>query len=107
MKFNLVNKSDLIFFPKLLTLIYFFRLSEKSFKIIKDNKEEDVIIAHIVGQLNNDLYAVPIKRREQKSLEDIHSLLEERVDETNLPPGWEKHEGIIIGYIPRPIDFTG
>lgn len=37
-------------------------------------------IPHIPGSLNNDLYAVPVKRRS-------HAL------ESDLPPGWEKHEG--------------
>lgn len=41
----------------------------------------EVEIPHI--KENNDLYAVPVKRRQDSE--------EERRDE-NLPPGWEKHE---------------
>lgn len=60
---------------------------------MKDNRDEHITVPHIPGQLNNDLYAVPVKRRQQKSSEDIDSSGKERSDETNLPPGWEKHEG--------------
>ena len=65
---------------------------------IRDNREEDeddMTIPHIAGQLNNDLYAIPVKRRQQKSLDDIETISpdKERSDESDLPPGWEKHEG--------------
>lgn len=60
-------------------------------------------IPHIAGQLNNDLYALPVKRRQQqqlqqKSLDDIDTISpdKERSDESDLPPGWEKHEGTFI-----------
>lgn len=64
-------------------------------------------IPHIAGQLNNDLYALPVKRRQQqqqqqqqKSLDEIDTISpdKERNDESDLPPGWEKHEGTI--YLP-------
>ncbi|KAK9693438.1 Phosphotyrosine interaction domain (PTB/PID) [Popillia japonica] len=78
-------------------------LCEKSEKTvttnIKDNREEEMSIPHIAGQLNNDLYALPVKRRQQqqlqqKSLDDIDTISpdKERSDESDLPPGWEKHE---------------
>ncbi|GJQ83101.1 hypothetical protein Trydic_g20112 [Trypoxylus dichotomus] len=76
-------------------------LCEKSGKTaaatIKDNREEEMSIPHIAGQLNNDLYALPVKRRQQqqqKSLDDIDTISpdKERSDESDLPPGWEKHE---------------
>ncbi|XP_049836125.1 protein Fe65 homolog [Schistocerca gregaria] len=45
----------------------------------RDSNGEKPEIPHVAGSLNNDLYAVPVKRRP-------HSL------ENDLPPGWEKHE---------------
>lgn len=67
-------------------------------KNIKDNRDEEeemMGIPHIAGELNNDLYAIPVKRRTQKSPDEIEvaSPDKERSDETDLPPGWEKHEG--------------
>lgn len=91
-----------------LTKVLFFlsscSLCEKSEKTatIKDNREEEMSIPHIAGQLNNDLYALPVKRRQQqqqqKSLDDIDTISpdKERSDESDLPPGWEKHEGTFI-----------
>lgn len=69
-------------------------ICEKTAKNNKDNRDEDIGIPHIVGQLNNDLYAIPVKRKTQKSPEEIESIFpdKERSDETDLPPGWEKHE---------------
>ncbi|KAB0798918.1 hypothetical protein PPYR_06798 [Photinus pyralis] len=69
-------------------------ICEKTAKNNKDNRDEDIGIPHIVGQLNNDLYAIPVKRKAQKSPEEIESIFpdKERSDETDLPPGWEKHE---------------
>ncbi|XP_017771885.1 PREDICTED: uncharacterized protein LOC108559207 isoform X2 [Nicrophorus vespilloides] len=69
---------------------------EKSIKHIKDNRDNDdnADIPHIPGELNNDLYAIPVKRRQKSSSQDIVSSSpdKERSDETDLPPGWEKHE---------------
>lgn len=73
-------------------------LCEKSLKSATCNKDnrETLSVPHIAGQLNNDLYAVPVKRRPQrKSPEDTELASpedKERCDETDLPPGWEKHE---------------
>ncbi|XP_065158070.1 protein Fe65 homolog [Atheta coriaria] len=72
-------------------------ICEKSVKNIKDNRDEEeemMGIPHIAGELNNDLYAIPVKRRTQKSPDEIEvaSPDKERSDETDLPPGWEKHE---------------
>lgn len=52
------------------------------------NKQKDLSninkeIQHIQGDLNNDLYAVPMKS-------NSHAYSDE------LPAGWEKHEGIKI-----------
>lgn len=44
-----------------------------------EQRRDGLEIPHIPGSLNNDLYAVPVKRRS-------HAL------ESDLPPGWEKHE---------------
>lgn len=61
----------------------------------KDNREEDMGVPHIAGQLNNDLYAIPVKRRSPKNTDEIDSISpdKERYDYNDLPPGWEKHEG--------------
>ncbi|XP_071056763.1 protein Fe65 homolog isoform X2 [Onthophagus taurus] len=62
----------------------------------KDNRDDDSNVPHIVGQLNNDLYAIPVKRRQQqKSFDEIDTLSssdKERCDDSDLPQGWEKHE---------------
>lgn len=52
-------------------------------------------VPHIAGQLNNDLYAVPVKRRSPKNTDEIDGISpdKERCDDNDLPPGWEKHEG--------------
>lgn len=75
-----------------LLLVFVFSLCEKN---NKDNREDDIEVRHIVGQLNNDLYAIPVKRRSQKSPDEVDSPSpeKERSDESDLPPGWEKHEG--------------
>ncbi|CAH0560243.1 unnamed protein product [Brassicogethes aeneus] len=54
-------------------------------------KDEDGV-PHIVGHINNDLYAIPIKKS-QKSPENLklHSP-EKEWNSCDLPPGWEKHE---------------
>ncbi|XP_064214714.1 protein Fe65 homolog isoform X3 [Tribolium castaneum] len=67
-------------------------ISEKTAKNNKDNQEKGV--PHIPGQLNNDLYAVPVKKKNQKCAEEIeiYSPDKESADDTDLPPGWEKHE---------------
>jgi amyloid beta (A4) precursor protein-binding family B protein 2 (Fe65-like) len=68
-------------------------ISEKTAKNNKDNQQEKVV-PHIPGQLNNDLYAVPVKKKNQKCPEEIeiYSPDKESADDTDLPPGWEKHE---------------
>jgi hypothetical protein len=72
----------------------YFSISEKTAKNNKDNQQEKVV-PHIPGQLNNDLYAVPVKKKNQKCPEEIeiYSPDKESADDTDLPPGWEKHEG--------------
>lgn len=58
-------------------------------------------IQHIVGNITNDLYALPMK----KCLKKIHNQadklsIEKEWDMQNeLPPGWEKHEGNILDII--------
>ncbi|XP_066999304.1 protein Fe65 homolog isoform X2 [Anabrus simplex] len=57
-------------------------------------------VPHVPGQLNNDLYAVPVKRRPPHSSpsgsdspkHSSSSPDRETSDEESLPPGWEKHE---------------
>lgn len=46
-------------------------------------------VPHIQGQLNEDLYAVPVKRTTSPSPAT------DTPDKDQLPPGWEKHEGKI------------
>lgn len=46
----------------------------------KDTSNINLDIQHIQGDLNNDLYAVPMKNSSQECTNE-------------LPPGWEKHEG--------------
>ncbi|XP_065346910.1 protein Fe65 homolog isoform X1 [Cloeon dipterum] len=75
-------------------------ISEKSMDL--SSPEEQGEIPHLPGQLNADeLYAVPVKRRERnwknidEPAEQKQPLLnpddEDETEET-LPPGWEKHE---------------
>ena len=68
---------------------------------------DDGTVPHIAGQLNNDLYAVPVKRRPPQQQTSVspsgsnspkHSVGspssgDQSSDNENLPPGWEKHEG--------------
>nr|XP_023021128.1 protein Fe65 homolog isoform X3 [Leptinotarsa decemlineata] len=57
--------------------------------------KEDNGIKHIVGNVTNDLYAVPMKKCSPKSHDDLDKLNspEKEWDSQNeLPPGWEKHE---------------
>lgn len=59
-------------------------------------------IPHIPGQLNNDLYAVAVKRRSQPAAFSLDaSSLTPSPDspsaKENLPPGWERHEGKVAG----------
>lgn len=84
----------------------------------KSEKTQEEEIKHIAGTLNaDDLYAVPNKKKQQQvgevvpddeeedeeekgKQEDIEAI--EDKDKTNdLPPGWEKHEG--IRRLPLPI----
>lgn len=56
------------------------------------------LIPHIVGGLNNDLYAIPVKKFSKTSPpEKCNEILspdqEWDRDKMILPPGWEKHEG--------------
>lgn len=66
-------------------------------KLNSDNCQDTIdCVPHIAGQLNNDLYAIPVKRRTQKSPDDQTDSTsdKERSDDDDLPPGWEKHEGM-------------
>ncbi|CAG9828007.1 unnamed protein product [Diabrotica balteata] len=61
----------------------------------KMTKEDENGIQHIVGNITNDLYAVPM-RKCQKNIDqiDTNNSPEKEWDSQNeLPPGWEKHEG--------------
>jgi hypothetical protein len=63
----------------------------------------DSSVPHIAGHLNNDLYAVPVKRRPPQQQSSVSpnggdspkhsSESPDSSDLENLPPGWEKHEG--------------
>lgn len=83
----------------LIIFLFYSSICEKTGKLNGDNRDSTDIecVPHIAGQLNNDLYAVPVKRRPQKSPEDrVDSAStpdKERSDDDDLPPGWEKHEG--------------
>ncbi|CAG9819585.1 unnamed protein product [Phaedon cochleariae] len=58
-------------------------------------KEDDNGIPHIVGNITNDLYAVPMKKFSPKSPQQIDksdSPEKEWNSQNELPPGWEKHE---------------
>ncbi|XP_050508540.1 protein Fe65 homolog isoform X2 [Diabrotica virgifera virgifera] len=60
----------------------------------KMTKEDENGIQHIVGNITNDLYAVPM-RKCQKNIDqiDTNNSPEKEWDSQNeLPPGWEKHE---------------
>jgi len=46
----------------------------------KDTSNINLDIQHIQGDLNNDLYAVPMKNNSHECTDE-------------LPTGWEKHEG--------------
>lgn len=50
-------------------------------------------IPHVIGQLNSDIYAVPVKRRSPSSPKKLSPPSSPCQDE-NLPAGWEKHEGM-------------
>ncbi|GAB6031126.1 hypothetical protein CHUAL_007934 [Chamberlinius hualienensis] len=63
----------------------------------EDEEVENPVIPHIQGQLNNDLYAVLVKKNKQSSSSSIAS--SNKTDEKEiisspekLPHGWEKHE---------------
>lgn len=79
----------------------------------KEEKTEEEI-KHIAGTLNaEDLYALPNKRKndigeiapeddvnddeddEKEKQEDIEGI-EDKDETKDLPPGWEKHEGLSI-----------
>ncbi|CAG2066752.1 unnamed protein product, partial [Timema podura] len=51
-------------------------------------------VPHVAGQLNNDLYAVPVKRRSQPPVvvADLTAQSPDTDTESGLPSGWEKHE---------------
>lgn len=49
-------------------------------------------VPHIQGHLNEDLYAVPVKRTTSPCPAT------DTPDKDQLPPGWEKHEGKICNF---------
>lgn len=63
----------------------------------KNNADNQDTISHIPGHLNNDLYAIPMKKKHQKCPEEIEIYSPDKEcsssDDSDLPPGWEKHEG--------------
>jgi hypothetical protein len=77
-------------------------VSEKSMELSSPEEQTTLEIPHLPGQINADeLYAVPVKRRERPWKADLSAeqkpLLgapedEDETEET-LPQGWEKHEG--------------
>lgn len=60
--------------------------------------QNEDLIPHIVGDINNDLYAIPVKKFSKTSPpEKCNEIISpdqewDRVKDV-LPPGWEKHEG--------------
>lgn len=49
---------------------------------------------------NEDIYAVPVKRRNEPSTEKLSEVSTPEKGETeDLPPGWEKHDGEEIIYL--------
>lgn len=52
-------------------------------------------IRHIVGNVTNDLYALPMKNCLKNPMDHTDKTSPEKEWETQnkLPPGWEKHEG--------------
>lgn len=59
------------------------RTPPNTLSLIKQNDTSNNInkeIKHIQGDLNNDLYAVPMKNNSNEFMDE-------------LPAGWEKHEG--------------
>ncbi|VEN63171.1 unnamed protein product [Callosobruchus maculatus] len=58
------------------------------------NKEDGNGIPHIVGNITNDLYAIPVKKYSQKYSADLDKCSPEKEwdSQNELPPGWEKHE---------------
>jgi hypothetical protein len=83
----------------------FYSLCEKPVNL--NTAGDDGSVPHIAGQLNNDLYAVPVKRRLPQQQSSVspngstspkHSVVspgtgDQNIGLENLPPGWEKHEG--------------
>nr|CAD7402202.1 unnamed protein product [Timema cristinae] len=67
-------------------------LSRKFDKVGNVNAVDEV--PHVAGQLNNDLYAVPVKRRSQPPVvvADLTAQSPDTDTESGLPSGWEKHE---------------
>ncbi|XP_049825299.1 protein Fe65 homolog isoform X2 [Aethina tumida] len=61
------------------------RLCEKQQRVITEDVDG---VPHIVGHLNNDLYAIPMKKSPPEKLKTP----EKDWDGCELPPGWEKHE---------------
>ena len=53
-------------------------------KLAKDTSGAPAI-PHVPGKVNNDLYAVPVKRRSGEKSSFFA--------DSSLPPGWERHEG--------------
>lgn len=55
-------------------------------------------IQHIVGNITNDLYALPMKKCLELAHDQINKLSPEKDwnSHNKLPPGWEKHEGQYI-----------
>lgn len=88
-----------------------------------DNETDMGGVPHVEGGLNSDLYAVPVKRRQPKDHKDqkdlplqpssekisgtgdINTVDSEDKDE-NLPPGWEKHEGILHSRAKSLFEFS-
>lgn len=50
----------------------------------------------MVGQITNELYALPMKKCLKNSEEQINKDSPEEGwrNQNKLPPGWERHEGI-------------
>lgn len=50
---------------------------------------------HIIGNITDDLYAIPMKKCDQKTTDQRKSINSEKEwnSQNELPPGWEKHEG--------------
>ncbi|XP_018573705.1 protein Fe65 homolog isoform X2 [Anoplophora glabripennis] len=58
------------------------------------NKDENTEVKHIIGNITDDLYAIPMKKCDKTITDQRKSINSEKEwsNHNELPPGWEKHE---------------